>query len=271
MKRILVATDGSSSAEVAVLWAGELAAATGAQVVAATVVEPHGHDPQPTRDEVALQLTDQWTLPLTKLGVDHEPVVLVGDPRVELADLASSGDFDVVVTGARGAGGFHGLVLGGVAHYLAHHTPCPLIAAPADGGALRGGTIVVGADGSEANEAAMQWAAGLAAELGATVVALFVHSPLADVMTHTASNWQYPGEADVRAAAKRARSKGARIEVVLAAGNPAQELARAGVARNACLLVAGRRGRGGLHGMVLGRVPTQLLHHADRAVAIVPH
>ena len=271
MKKILVATDGSEAAHVAVAWAAELAAATGAKAVAATVIEPPGFLGHRSLDEGGRLLEEEWAAPLAEWRVDHEFAVLEGDPRAELAGFTARGDVDAVVVGTHGAGGFRGLGLGGVAHYLAHHLPCPLIAVPRGGGPLVDGTIVVGADGSSANEEALRWAAHTAAQLGARTVALFVHSPLADVMTHTAESWQYPGEEQVRAAAQRAGAEGAAIEVVLAAGNPVEELVRAGDVHEAGLLVVGRRGWGSLRGLVLGRVSAQLLHHVDRPVAVVPH
>jgi nucleotide-binding universal stress UspA family protein len=157
-----------------------------------------------------------------------------------------------------------------VSHYLARHVPCPLIAVPAAGGPLAGGTIVAGVDAAPANEAALRWAADVARAVDGRLVALFVHSPMGDVMTHTAANWEYPGEHEVRAHVAAAGAA-ADVELVLGAGNPVEELIRLGAARDAGLIVVGRRGRGGLHGLLLGRVPAQLLHHAGRPVAVVPH
>ena len=125
-------------------------------------------------------------------------------------------------------GGFRGLGLGGVAHYLAHHLPCPLIAVPESGGPLRGGTVVVGADGWTANEPALRWAALTADRLDGRAVALFVYPPQADVMTHTAPNWHYPGEDKVRAAAQHASAESQPMEVALVGGHPVEELVRFG-------------------------------------------
>jgi nucleotide-binding universal stress UspA family protein len=241
--------------------------------LAATVLEPssardHGTD---RTDAVGRLLEEDWALPLAKQGVDRELCVLNGDARSMLAQFASEGDIDAVVVGTRGSGGFRGLGLGGVAHYLAHHVRCTLIAVPEAGGPLRGGTIVVGADGSTANEPALRWAALTANRVDGKAVALFVYPPQADVMTHTAATWHYHGEDKVRAAVEKASVDTPPMEVVLAGGNPVEELVRAGSDLDAGLIVVGRRGWGSVGGLVLGRIPAQLLHHAGRPVAVVPH
>lgn len=273
MKKILVATDGSVGAQAAVAWAAEFASAMRAKVVVASAwesTEAGSSDSADGRGLAAELLASQWSAPLASRSVDHETVLLEGDARREVLLAATGSDVDAVVVGTRGSGGFQGLGLGGVSHYLARHVPCPLIAVPAAGGALRGGTIVAGADATPANEAALCWAADVARAVDGRLVAAFVHSAMADVMTHTAANWEYPGEREVRAQVARA-SAGADAELVLSAGNPVEELIRLGAERDAGLIVVGRRGRGGLHGLLLGRVPAQLLHHAGRPVAVVPH
>lgn len=272
MKKILVATDGSPGAQAAVVWAAELASAVHAKVVLASAwesIEAGASHAVQGRQAAADLLASEWCAPLASGGVDFEPVLLDGDPRSELLVAVGNSDVDAVVVGTRGSGGFHGLGLGGVSHHLARHVPCPLVAVPAPGGPLPGGTVVAGADAAAANESALRWAAETARALDGHLAALFVHSAMADVMTHTAANWQYPGEAEVRAHVAGAAGEAA--EVVLRGGNPVEELVRLGAERDAALIVVGRRGRGGLHGLLLGRVPAQLLHHAGRPVAIVPH
>lgn len=273
MKKILVALDGSEAAQAAAAWAADLAWSIGAKIVAATVVEHAGTrrpgDAYPSDGERLLE--EEWVVPLTARGIDLELAVMHGDPRTELAKYVADGDVDAVVVGTTGSGGFRGLGLGGVAHYLAHHLPCPLIAVPRVGGPLSRACVIVGADGSAANERALRWAVETADQLDGRAEALFVHSPLADVMTHTASNWTYPGEEKVRAAADRISSEIAPVEVTLASGNPVEELVRAAAVHDAAMIVVGRRGWGSVFGTVVGRVPAQLLHHAERPVAVVPH
>ena len=278
MKKILVATDGSAGAQTGVAWAARFIAAIGAKAVVATVAESglESFGPiegSPTGPSEAADLLErEWAAPFDDAGLDRELRVLEGDVRGAIMSAVTEGDIDAVVIGTRGTGGFHGLSVGSAAHYLARHLPCPLIAVPAAAGPLTGGTIVAGADGSAANEPAIRWAAGLAGPLGAHLVALFAYSPLSDVMTHPAANWHYPWEAKLRAELGRvAAESGTDLEIVTAPGHPVEELLGLAAARDAGLLVVGRRGLGSVHGLLLGRVPAQLLHHATRPVAIVPH
>jgi nucleotide-binding universal stress UspA family protein len=271
MKKILVATDGSEPAQAAVGWSAGFVEAMHAKAVVATVIEPAESElgSAGQRRAIAHRLEQEWTGPLRTRGLDHESVVGEGDPRTGLLEMASTGDIDTVVVGTRGAGGFAGLGVGSVPHYLARHLPCPLIAVPGPGGPLAGGTVVVGVDGSPANANAVRWAVSTAEVLGGELVAVFVHSPLADVMTHTAANWQYPGEEAVRQELALAGAADPRLERV--AGNPVEELNRIAAEEHAWLVVVGRRGRGGVHGLVLGRVPAQVLHHTVGPVVVVPH
>jgi nucleotide-binding universal stress UspA family protein len=61
-------------------------------------------------------------------GVEIEPVVVEGKPAQAL--LQASEDADLLVVGARGHGGFHGLRLGSVSEQVAHHSRCPVLLVP---------------------------------------------------------------------------------------------------------------------------------------------
>ena len=268
MKKILVGTDGSDGGQAAVAWAARFSQAIGAKVALAAVVEPHDDGDESTdRRATSALLEEEWAVPLRELDVDHEQLVLLGDPRTALLDAAEESGSDAVIVGTRGRGGFQGLGVGGVAHYLARHLPCPLIAVPRAGGPLFHGKVIAGADIAPANIPALEWAADVAARVDAQALALFAYSPLSDVMTHRMDNWHYPWEDKLYAHVQQAGT----FEVVTAAGNAVEELVRIGRARDAALIVVGRRGRGSLHGLLLGRVPAQLLHHAGRPVAVIPH
>ena len=273
MKKIIVATDGSAAGQRAMAWAASLAGATGSEVVAVSVLDAREtvDDWFEARENLERALLEEWTDPLGQYGVPHTAVVLEGDPREVLVTLAAAEDADLLAVGTHGRGGFQGLGLGGVAHYLARHLPVPLVAIPHAAGRLRHGALVVGADGSPANEPALRWAADTAKAVDGRAVAVFVHSPLADVMTHPAPNWRYRGEDEVRAAVRRIELGGSPVDVLLVAGDPVQSLNDVAEDVDAGMIVVGRRGRGAARGTVLGRVPAQMLHHAVRPVVVVPH
>jgi nucleotide-binding universal stress UspA family protein len=58
------------------------------------------------------------------------------------------------------------------------------------------------------------------------------------------------------------------ISVIVASGNPAEELVNA--ARDAEMLVVGSRGTGGFGRLVLGSVSSQVTHHAVCPVVVIP-
>jgi nucleotide-binding universal stress UspA family protein len=52
-------------------------------------------------------------------------------PAQVIAELALWADAGLIVVGARGSGGFHGLLMGGTCRALVDHAPCPLMVIPA--------------------------------------------------------------------------------------------------------------------------------------------
>ena len=58
------------------------------------------------------------------------------------------------------------------------------------------------------------------------------------------------------------------ITISAVTGDPAEELVRA--ARDADLLVVGRRGGGGFHRLMMGSVSSKVTHHAACPVTVVP-
>jgi nucleotide-binding universal stress UspA family protein len=75
-------------------------------------------------------LLEAMTAPLrpgsvTRPGpVTIDPISIEGYPSQQL--VSSAQDADLLVVGARGRGGFTGLLLGSVSLRCLHHTPCPI-------------------------------------------------------------------------------------------------------------------------------------------------
>jgi nucleotide-binding universal stress UspA family protein len=194
--------------------------------------------------------------------------------RAAAALLVAAHDADVLVVGARGAGGFRGLLLGSVSSQVAAHASCPVVVVraqrrhqpPAAG-------VIVGVDGSSTSDAAVEFAFEEAALHGFGVTAVHVFGPgevsheavaaeprrlaaeEARVLTDSLVGWQqkYP---DVAVTARLVR------------GHAAATLA--GESVDGQLLVVGTRGRGGFGGLLLGSVSQSVLLHAACPVAVVP-
>lgn len=135
-------------------------------------------------------------------------------------------------------------------------------------------TIVVGVDPSDGSDQAVRWAAELAGQLRAKVVAVHAFEPLA-----------YLGKVDppidfhaLRVACERdldeqwcapLRAAGVRFEARVVEGTPVEALVDAAEAADADLVVVGARGQSTLRGLVLGSTSLKLPHSTTRPVCIV--
>ena len=139
--------------------------------------------------------------------------------------------------------------------------------------------LLVGTDGSEAAIRAVAWAASLARQLDAEVIAVHVFTfdpaQLSDDLV------VLPEEEMERLKEKSRsfldgtwsaplRSAGARFRTLLETGNAARALLDAAKREGADLIIVGSRGRGGFREMLLGSVGHHLTHHSPVPVVIVP-
>lgn len=151
MSDIVVGVDGSAGSQAALRWAvGDLARRGGGRLhvvhaweypIAAMAPSPVGTVVPPTDEmraaaEEALDsilrdagLGEGADLPE---GVEVVPIVREGPPAGVLLDLSREVDADLVVVGARGRGGFVGLLLGSVATQVVNHARVPTVVVPPD-------------------------------------------------------------------------------------------------------------------------------------------
>ncbi len=137
MARIVVGVDGSPGGEEALRFAVEEARLRGATL---TVVLAWG---VPFSSAVPLALIPSVVTDLETdaAGVLDEEIakaspadlvverVLAEGPAVKALIEAAQGA-DLLIVGARGRGGFKGLLLGSVSQQCAHHAPCPIAIVP---------------------------------------------------------------------------------------------------------------------------------------------
>jgi nucleotide-binding universal stress UspA family protein len=139
-------------------------------------------------------------------------------------------------------------------------------------------TIVVGTDGSETSFRAVDRAATLARDAGATLViacAFFPEKPdphAQDVLGDEAYQVMGSAPADdtVSRARDRASAAGATdIKTLSAQGKPGEVLQHVATEHQADLLVVGNRGLNTLAGRLIGSVPLDVVRHAPIDVLIV--
>ena len=137
MKSIVVGTDGSPSAVLAVRRAAEIAKGSGARVHLVTAYPdvPAYSEPissSAKRDpinlhEVAESVVARAAGELASQDVEVETYAQEGEPAQVILEVALEHDADLIVVGARGLTGFQRFLLGSVSSKLSHHAPCDVM------------------------------------------------------------------------------------------------------------------------------------------------
>lgn len=142
-------------------------------------------------------------------------------------------------------------------------------------------TVVVGTDGSDSSYHAVDRAAAIAADSGATLVIACAYHPartedVSKAQDELGDDVAYqvvgstPAEETVRTAAERARRAGAQqIDTVVVDGEPVSTLSKVVADHAADLLVVGNRGLNTLAGRLLGSVPAEAARKSHVDVLIV--
>lgn len=134
--------------------------------------------------------------------------------------------------------------------------------------------IVVGVDASENAKRALEWAAGMAALVGAEVVAVHALGLLDRIGTGAPVPSQTHRD-EITALFEREwcaalDAAGVACRRLVRDGNPVSVLLAVGDEVDADLLVVGSRGLGGFPELLLGSTSTQVAQHAHRPVVIIP-
>lgn len=135
MARIVVGIDPSKDALRALRWAVDEAEIRGARLelvhafptpelmaLPAVVSLP---DPEEMKKAAEDVLDEALVSAGGGRDVEVTKRVIAGNPANALCEAAQ--DADLLVVGARGLGGFRGLLLGSVSHQVVAHSPCPVV------------------------------------------------------------------------------------------------------------------------------------------------
>lgn len=141
MRSILVGTDGSATAAIAVAQAIELAGALDARLQIVTAYEPVTAGPlgvgrqaavdiqwPVTAREDALAVLDAAGHDARAAGVSEvETFARVGDAADAILDVAEEQRTDLIVVGHKGMTGATRFLLGSVPNKVSHHAPCSVL------------------------------------------------------------------------------------------------------------------------------------------------
>jgi nucleotide-binding universal stress UspA family protein len=206
------------------------------------------------------------------LGAD----VLVGPPDKRLAELSAEAELTVV--GRRGLGTFSRLLIGSTSESVANHAEGPVVVVPDCWQPDRhaGGPIVVGVDGMEENEDAIEFAFEMAAAYEVPLWTVHVW----DVPTIQAwdtgaiggvHRWKEIAQLRLHEIADKWQGKYPDVELheKVRQAHPVLGLLDACVATDAQLIVVGGHRHNRMTAMLLGSVARGVLRHADIPVAVV--
>lgn len=295
--RILLAVDGSESADRARRFVATLPLPEGSLVRVVGVQQPFadvlalswatvGDAPQVAETEEEAETRAHRDAirsaerALARDGLAVEGFLLRGRPASAIVDEAVAMEADLVVVGSRGHGPIETMLLGSTAAEVVDHAPCPVLVVR--GEAL--GPVALADDGSPTARAAEAVVAGwpMFAGVPVTVVAVAeVAIPMAtgftpglyDEVLGSYTKAVEEARADRReeadATAARLRDAGVAADAVLLEGDPAGELVRFAGERGTGTLVLGTRGLTGLTRLVLGSTARNVLLHAPCSVLVV--
>ena len=286
--RIVVGFDGSDHAQRAVEWAAveALSRGVGLFIVSAFTPPASGStfgfgaylSPDALDDMSQRMSTDLAayadTVRAAHPGLDVAADVVMGSPTTAL--IEASEDSVLTVVGSRGLGGFRGLLLGSVGVNVAANAHGPVVVlrkdAPADAS-----TIVVGVDGSDLSDQAVDFAFDMASRHGWSLRAIHAwevpsYDVLAAPMGPPPMSIDDFGEVEARVPAEalaghRERYPDVTVEVEVVRGTPARAILDN--AKDAAMIAVGSRGRGEFMGAMLGSVGQGVLFKAKVPVAVI--
>ncbi|MGH2739811.1 MAG: universal stress protein [Actinomycetota bacterium] len=249
-RKIIVGTDGSETAAVAVRTASHLAAATGAELLAVFAYDPASVPESRVKEVLAAMAA------LREAGVEPQTESREGDPPEAIIASAETHGADLIVVGDRAMGPVRRFRLGGVADHVSHYSPCDLLIVRTSDASRSPGAyqkVFVGTDGSPTASEAARRAVELAQSLGAAVTLCFVGDELTgDIVLKKTAEHLGPGQ----------------VTTQVVKGDPADKLSELAEEGGHDLVVVGNKGMSGTRKVLLGSVPDKISHYASCDVLI---
>jgi len=273
---ILLAYDGSPSADDALAWAADLALAHDASVIVASAcptpalagpyVQAYGWYAALAENyaEMEAQMrraSDDAAATLTQRGVRATARFLSGSPTREIARLAREERADLLVIGA-GKGSHGAARLGRVASGLLHQAPCSILFARGSPDARR---VLAATDGSRASARAVALALRFASAKHAELAVLHVLD-----RAHVGDP-QPSREGLLKAVTEHLHLPEApsRVRYLMDAGDPPERILQHARDESADLVVVGAHGKGLVERLTIGSTSGKVVQDASCSVLVV--
>ncbi|HWL91882.1 MAG TPA: FAD-dependent oxidoreductase [Actinomycetota bacterium] len=254
-RTIVVGTDGSPTASLAVEVAQKLAKRLKGKLVLVGALDAYGVTRQPL--QTALYAAAEAA---RAKKVDATAELIEGTPGESILAAAIKHDADLIVVGNRGMGQATRFRLGSVPDWIAHDAPCDLLIVDTTGRAgprepappyMR---ILAGTDGSGTATEAVRKSYTLASMYAGSVILVHVGDPIVGAikLEEVAST----------------RPEDVEVEKRTVEGDPAQRICELAEAEGVQLVVVGNKGMSGVR-RFLGSVPNKVAHEVPSDVLIV--
>jgi len=294
-RKILLATDGSESSEIAARTTLDLSKSLDSEVHVVYVANEHPYlhayydlrhqeDAERFGDEDQRMLEESVDQIRETGGTIAESYLRVGDAANEIVELAEELGVGLVVIGSRGHGRIRRALMGTVSTSVLRHAHCSVLVVRGYGGeeepGILPGTLLVAIDGSEEASAAAQAATEVAKATGSELHVIYAiqeerYRP--HLGPEMWEGWEEGFEQAKRSArswvedqAERMRGEGAKaVKSHLLLGQPDAAIVWLAEELGAGLVVVGSRGLGGIRRMLIGSVSGSVVRHAHCPVMVV--
>ena len=286
--RILVATDGSEDAYLAVRAAIDLSQKAGSDLHAVHVWHdvPTPHARSFVRAQLRREAQEVLDKQVEKIevagGTVAEAHLREGRTIDEILDLSEELQVRLLIVGSRGLGGVKRILMGSVSEGIVHHARRPVLVMRGRENAWPPARVVVADDSSEDAKKAGELAVNIGKLFGARVLLVRVHPERLEGAQEEGT----PGSREVGEPLRQAemdleaRADGLegilgrrpQTEIRTAEGDPAVAILEAAQEGDEPTLIAvGSRGLGMIQRVRLGSVSTKIVRAAPGPVLVYPH
>jgi nucleotide-binding universal stress UspA family protein len=233
-------------------------------------------------EERALELLAKLSNSLATRGLKVETIVRRGSPADEIIKTCQSIGADLVLVGFKGTSDVSEFLLGSVTHKVIKYAPCSVLVAKRENKAIN--RVLVPIDGSKHSGEVVQFLLQMPLPhhtevLLMTVVqsfaAAFVKAYTLDlerdrqIIAELQKSEEEAAERLITEAERQFHSGGYKTSVIVARGDPSQEILREAARRSVDLITLGAKGLSEVRGFLLGSVSQRITRYAQPSVLIV--